>query len=186
MAAPDVRRALRVSGRLCWNPTDLSGSYPFGGTALGLVRSAALRVRETPHVIRAEEFGGIPVEAVYTGEEYVLACVLSSWDADAVSLTSEDSSAGGATGRRVLSSRPGASGARAGSLVSSRSGILYFSPESDSHPGVLFRKALPFREGISEWALRIAEEFGIPQLWLAVPDADGDTLQVGLRQDLSL
>ena len=186
MATPDVRRALKVSGRICWDPTSLSGTYPFGGTALGLVRGVALRVRETNHVIRAEEFGGVAVDAIYAGEEYVLAAVLSSWDVDAVAQSFLDHATGATTARPVIQSRVATDAVRSGALVSDRAGILYFAPDSDQHPGVLFRKALPMRQESAEWAFNLASEFGIPHIWLAVPDDDGEIAYVGLRQDLAL
>lgn len=186
MATPDVRTALKVSGRLCWNPTSLAGSYPFGGTALGLMRGCALKVREYVHVVRGEDFGGAPVDAVYSGEEFVLLAILSGWDSDAIETLSVDAAAGAVTGRALLRSRVSTDGVRAGSLVSDRSGILYFAPDNDQHPGVLFLNALPMRVEASESVLNLSAEFGTPYQWLAVPDDDGDVAKVGLKADLTL
>ena len=186
MAAPDVRNALRVNGRLCWGPTDLSGTYPFGGTALGGVLGTALKIRSTSYVIRAEELGGRPVDAIALGEEYTLAVVLAGWDLDAVTTLALDSATGATTGRAVLQGRPGVDAKRAGALVSDRKGILYFSPDADQHPGVLFRNALPMPREDGSIGFNLAEELGTPMLFLAVPDEDGESVYVGLREDLAL
>jgi len=186
VGTPDVRRALRVNGRLCWNPTDLTGTYPFGGTALGSVRKSQLRVRTTHHAIRAEEFAGISVDAVYAGEEYVFGAILSAWDTDTLTGQSLDAEVGATTGRAKVRSRVSTEGVRAGELVSNQSGILYFSPDAEAHPGVIFHKALPMREPSAEWAFRMGEEFGIPFIWLAVPNDDGLVADIALRQDGSV
>lgn len=187
MATPSPTQALKVRGRLCWDPTDLTGTYPFGGTALGLVRGTALRVRTAHHVIRAEEFGGAPVEALYTADEYTFVAILSSWDADAATNLLLDAAAGSTTSRPVVKQRPTVDDKRAGTLVSTQAGILYFSPDADQHPGVLMRRALPMPEESGTWQLSLAHEFGVPMVFLATPPDDGNpAVEVGLREDLTL
>lgn len=187
MAVPSAAQALKVRGRFAWNPTDLSTAYPHGGTALGLVRAPELRVRAATHVVRAEEHGGIPVDAVYAGEEYLVGAVLSGWDKDALTAVFLDTVAGATTGRMIVRSRPNTDDVRAGTLVSSKAGILYFSPFAAQHPGVLVYKALPMLVEQTTWSFNLAEEFGIAVVWLAVPDDDGNpVIEVGLREDLSV
>ena len=184
MAASDVRNALKVNGKICWDPTDLTTAFPHGGTALGLVRGSALRVRTSNHVLRAEEWGGVAVDAVYMAEEYVFACILSGWDTDAVTTLQRDQTAGAATARRVLRSRLQNEDTRVGKLVSTNSGKLYFSPIAAQHPGVLFRCALPMPEESGTWSFNLSEEFGVPMVFLAAPDSTGEPAQVGLIDDL--
>lgn len=186
MATPDVRKVLRVNGRMCWNPTDLSGTYPFSGTALGAVTGAALKLRAGHHVIRGEEYGGAACDAVYTSQEVLLSVVLSAWDADALSTVTQDSGAGATTARRVMRYRPSTEAVRAGSLVSANAGVLYFSPDSDAYPGVLFRSALPMLAENGSWPMNLGDEFGVPVIFLAVPNSSGDVYEVGLREDLTL
>ena len=186
MGAPSPSQALRVNGRFCWNPTNLSGAYPFGGTALGFAKGAAHRVRFSAHVVRAEEWGNVPVDAVYPGEEHVISAILSAWDSDAVGNSFLDTATGATTGRKVLKIRASTVSVRAGALMSTLAGILYFSPDADRNPGVLMHNAIPMRPEQSETAYNIASEFGMPMIWIATPDASGDVVSVGLRQDLTL
>lgn len=186
MSTPDVRNALLVNGRLCWGPTDLSAGYPFGGTALGLKKGAALRLRATHHVVRGEEYGGAAIDALYAAQEAVLSFLLTAWDGDALSTIAQDSGAGATTGRRVVRYRPSTENVRAGNLVSGNAGVLYFSPDSDAYPGVLFRSALPLLNDDGTWPLNLGDEFVVPALFLAIPDSDGNVYEIGLREDLTL
>ena len=186
MSTPDVRTVLKVQGRLCWNPTDLSGTYPFGGTALGLTRNKSLRLRASHHVVRAEEYGGAAVGALYAAQEAVFVAMLAAWDGDALSTIAQDSGAGATTGRRVVRLRHTTDGSRAGELVSGNEGILYFAPDADTYPGILFRAALPMLEEDGTWPMHLGEEFGIPAIFLATPDTSGNVYEIGLRQDLTL
>jgi len=186
MSASDVRRALQVNGRLCWDPSDLStGSYPWGGTDLGYLRAHAIRVRQPTHVIRAEELG-VAVDAIYAGEEWIFAAVLGEWGRQAITKLSLDAAAGATTGRVVQKFRTTTDGVRQGELVSNQSGILYFSPDADAHPGVIFHKALPMREESSTVEMNLASKFGIPMIFLAAPTVAGLVVTVGLRQDISV
>ena len=186
MSATDARRALQVNGRLCWNPTDLSIAYPHGGTQLGFVKAHALRVRTGQHVIRSEEWG-VAVDAIFAGEEWVIAVIMASWDVDAVPLFNRDTAIGATTGRPVLKNRVGTDGVRAGVLASTLAGVLYFSPDSDAHPGVLLKNAIPLREEQAQIAFNLAEQFGDPMLFLGTPPTDSDQVgEIGLREDLTL
>ena len=187
MGAPSASQALRVNGRFCWNPTDITtGSYPWGGTSLGFAKGSAHRVRFGAHVVRAEEWGGAAVDAVYPGEEHVISAILAAWDSDAIAALFLDTATGATTGRKVLKSRATTDSKRAGYMMSGLAGILYFSPDADRNPGVLMHNAIPMRPEQSETAYNIASEFGLPMLWVSTPDASGDVVSVGLRQDLTL
>lgn len=186
MGATDARQALQVNGKLCWNPTDLSAAYPHGGSQLGFMKSHALKVRTGQHVIRAEELA-VAVDVIFAGEEWVFAAILSSWDVDAVVLLNRDAAAGAVTGRPVLKHRTATDGVRAGVLASTLAGILYFSPDSDAHPGVLLKNAMPLKEESATLEFNLAAQFGDPYVFLATPPNDSDQPgEIGLRQDLVL
>ena len=186
MANPDVRNALKVKGRLCWEPSSLATAYPHGGTALGLTKGMAVTFRQTAHTITAEEFGGAPVEAIYAGQEIVLSAILASWDFDAIALGFVDQSTGATTGRKVIEYRVQTDDKRAGGKVSTLAGILYFSPVADQHPGVLFHRALPMQQEGASLTMTLAEDWGFPFQWTAAPNEDGEICSVGLREDLTL
>ena len=56
MGAPNAMQALRMPGRFCVNPTDLTAAWPHGGTGIGLKVQTRLRLREGFMPIQAEEF----------------------------------------------------------------------------------------------------------------------------------
>ncbi len=187
MGVPDVRKALRVNGRLCWDPTDVTtGTYPFGGVGLGVATGKAHRIRSEHHVVRAEEWAGAAVDAVYTGEEHVFSAVLRAWDTDAIAALCLDRADGGTTGRELMKSRVNTDAVRGGAMLSTLSGILYFSPDSDSDPGVIFYNAIPMRPDQSEAAYNLAEKWGQPMIWIATPNASGNVAFVGLRKDITI
>ena len=186
MGTPDARQALKVPGRLCWNPTDLTGTYPFGGTALGLMRGHELEILPRRHPLTAEERGGMTVDHVYLGDEYRFAAILLAWDLDLVPALMLDGDVGGTTGQASLAPNVVTGSSVPGSLLSDQSGVLYFSPNADQHPGVLFYRALPMFADRGSVSFNLAREFGIPYVWHATPDDTGRTVAVELRQDMTL
>lgn len=186
MASPSPSQALKVPGRLCINPTNLSAVYPHGGTAMGLVKGSAFQPRLQYHPITGEERGGAMVDAISAGHEGVFVAVLDAWDKDAVIATFLNAAAGSTTGRAVWKMNESTDGVRAGALASGQSAALYFSPIADQHPGVLFYKAIPMPDAQSALPFSLSERFGVPMVWRAVGDDDGDVWEVGLREDLTL
>jgi hypothetical protein len=187
VGVPDVRQALRVNGRLCWDPTDVTtGTYPFGGVGLGIATGKAHRIRSETHVVRAEEWANKAVDAIQPGEEHIFSAVLRAWDTDAIAALFLDRADGATTGRELIKDRVNTDGVRAGTMMSTLAGILYFSPNSDSDPGVIFYNAIPMRPDQSETAYHLAEQWGLPRLWLGTPDASGRDVFVGLRKDITI
>lgn len=187
MGVSDVRRVLRVNGQLCWNPTSLSsGSFPWGGVGLGVATGKEHEVRGAPHIVRGEEFGGSPIDAIYPGKTHVFAAILRAWDTDAIAASFLDRADGAVTGKEVIKSRATTVNTRAGTMMSTLAGILYFSPDSDSDPGVIFYNALPMKPDTSKTAYHLAEQWGLPMLWIATPDATDRMVNVGVRKDLSV
>ncbi len=185
MADSDVRRALRVNGKLCWDPTDVTtGSFPYGGVGLGVATGKAHEVRYAAHLVRAEEMGGVTIDAIHPGEEHVFSAILRAWDTDAIAALLLDRADGATTGREVIRARATTVDKRAGTMLSTLKGILYFAPDSDSDPGVIFYNAMPMRPDQSSTAYHIAEQWGLPMLWIATPDATGRMVEAGLRKDL--
>lgn len=186
MGTPDVRKALLVDGKLCWDPTNLANAYPHGGVGLGTKRNASHRIGAAYHVIRAEEWAGAAVDAIYPAEEHTLAVILSAWDSDAIDALFLDTATGATTGRRIIQHRVSTDNKRAGTVASTLAGILYFSPTAKQHPGVLLHNAICLRLDQGETAYHLAEEWGQPLLFIGTPDATGRVVQVGLREDLTL
>ena len=70
MATAATRNILRIPGRLCVGPTDLTTAFPHGGTALGVTRALEFRFGYRTYNATAEEFGGVTTRAYYTGAQY--------------------------------------------------------------------------------------------------------------------
>jgi hypothetical protein len=188
MAVADVGDVLKLPGRLCINPTDLSLDFPHGGTALGLTRAAEFRFGIQTSIVTAEEWGQQPVEAVYAGASAVFGCVLREWDNDAISAIFPNTGTGTISGDSTILGRVDGVGVnRAGHLFSAQALVLLFSPRSvDRHPMVLVRKALPMPDETAMIQASLAQEFGIGVVFQAIPDSSDRTYDIGARGDLTL
>tara|TARA_R100000963_G_C4642949_1_gene106666 strand:- start:1589 stop:2155 length:567 start_codon:yes stop_codon:yes gene_type:complete len=188
MSTAAVRDVLRIPGRLVINPTDITADFPHGGTEMGLTRDAEMRLGISTSLVTAEEWGQVPVEAVYAGESAVFAAVLREWDNDAISNIFPNTGTGTISGdRTILGRSSGGSVNRAGYLLSNKSFILLFSPKAiDRHPMVIVRKAVPMVNETASLSLSLAEEFGIGVVFHAIPDSSGRLYDIGKREDLTL
>lgn len=140
----DLVNVLRVPGRLCMNPTSLSGSYPWGGTALGVNREISVSPMARYAPIEAEEFGQEIIDQVYLGEQWMLGFILQSYDRDAVTAFFRNSVLAGQGSSQKPAIRFPHAGVRAGTLLSGTAKKLLFSPDdTDNHPMVYFPRALP-------------------------------------------
>jgi len=186
VATPSASGILKIPGRICVNPTNLAGTYPFGGTALGTVRDVEFIPNVKTRPVVAEEWGGVPCEVVYAGEAAVLSIVFRTWDVDAIAALFLDTFSGATTARRVARGRATTDGVRAGALLSSKAAVVYYAPEADQHPGVLLYRAAPMLEPSQRVSFALTKETGIVAVWAALPDASGRTFAMGLRKDLNL
>lgn len=188
MANPTPSDILKVSGRLCSAPTDLSTAYPHGGTALGTVGKAQYDFAIGTRAIKAEELG-TTVEVLYTGEEGIFSCVLRGWDRDALANVFLDTAAGSTTGRRIVQGRTQVDTVRAGSRLSPNAVLLYFSPRNSQHPGILIYQAIPMPEQAARVNATLNTEVQIAAQWRITPDsarAGQPLYQIGLAGDLTL
>ena len=187
MAAPNVRNILRIPGRLVASPTSLSTDYPHGGTELGVCRDMEFRFGYQTSMVQAEEFGR-PIEYVYTGERSIFGAVLRTYDSAMIQRIFPNTAAGTSSGERVVNGRATGSGiSRAGTLLSSLSLVLLFSPkEVDRHPSILIYNAIPAIEETSMLQLSLEEEFGLGIIFHCLPDSSGRDYSIGRREDLSL
>ena len=204
MSAPDVRKIIRIAGRLCINPTDISDSevFPFSGTALGITRDAELRFNVQTRLVKAEEFGSQVVEAVTAGESALFAFVLREFDNDALATVFPNTATGTTTGNVTIEGRVSGVGVnRSGYLLSNKAVKLLFAPRVentvptagsttnlplDEQPMVLIRKAIPMIEETAMLQLSLKQELGIGVLFQAIPDSSGRLYDVGRRGDLTL
>lgn len=182
MATPenDPLQALETPGRLVRNPTSFTGSFPYGGTELGLVRDVAWVLTETRSRITAEEYGCQVVGDLITSESFSVSFAMRGSDDDALAAIWPNSAAGTKSQRRVLS------GARHhGKLVENTLACaLLFVPDNPEHPAVILPRAVP-RRGSEPVACRLGQERLLITTWLALPGANGLPYQVGPMVDFT-
>ena len=188
MATSNPRNIRRFKGRLTWNPTDLTTVFPHGGTELGLVRDLVFRFGIATEEIRAEEWGNVPTEYVYSGTSGFLVAILREFDNDAVGVIFPDTPAGAATGDQILRGAASGSGvALGGTLLSTLSGVLVVSPDSpETQEFLVLYNAIPMVEEASKLQISAGQEMGIAVVFRATPDATHRMWNIGKRRDLSL
>lgn len=180
----DVREVLRAPGKLSINPQSvLSGAYPWGGTAIGVWTGIYADFRRVTYIVRAEEHGGQPVEAIEAGEGLEVLGRLSSVDPSALALLFPTVASGTTTQRPLVTGNV----SNAGKLASTRAAALLFTPENlDRVPFVYLPVALPLLEDTAQLMLGADRRWGIPAKFLSVPSSAGQTYQMGPRKDLVL
>lgn len=185
MSAGDVARTLRAPGRLVVNPTDLTLSYPYGGTEIGKTRLVVLRNVGSMLRVACEGLGGEPSDILEGPAHYVFACFLRGWDDDAVRFFFADNYVqGSATGHAVLR-EPGLR--KSGSSALGRALRLLYVPDDDvGAPGLIAYRAVPDWSDGAELAFQRRDELGIPIVAELVRGTTGKILEVGRIADLSL
>lgn len=187
MSVAVTRKVLRIPGRLCADPSDLTAAFPHGGTALGITRDAEFRFGASKHVITAEEWGNIPCEVIVGGETAVMGCVLREFDNDMVKKVFLNPATGSSSGDQVINSKAPAATLKPGYRLSLKGFKLLFSPKSvDTHPHILMYNALPILDEAALVQASLAEELGIAVAFHAVPDSSGRVYAIGKREDLTL
>ena len=176
-----------VPGRLCVNPANLAAAFPHGGTALGIVKAVSVRPGVSYQEVTAEEYGGERIEVVATGEAWVLAAILRSWDHDALSRFFPSEVVGGSGQPLVTHPSLVADTGRAGRLLSASSIVLCFSPDSPAnHPGLVMHRAIPMLDAAIETNLSLARPQEIAVVFAAIRSAAGKSVSWGRLADIAL
>lgn len=185
MTAPNPANLLRVPGRLSHSPSSL-GTYPHGGTALGLA-SVTFRPRESVFVQTAVEWGGIPVELIDQGPAWTLDAMMREWDADSLAALFPCYAAG-RSGGPILKYTADSTVHRAGRKVGTTLGkVVVFTPDSPAeHPWLILRRAVPAIQETAEMAMRANTTVTLPVRWYATPDGNRDVFDWGQLRDLTL
>lgn len=184
MATPSALEALRVPGRLCVDPSDLTTAFPHGGTGLGLMRDHRYLPGVKTAIVTAEEFGGVPVDSYHLGDAPTLLAFLRDWDVDAIQKIHPSGTTGATSGDGFISVDVNSS-ARAGLQISTTF-KLYFSPLDDQNPAVYFPLVFAHIDAAAEMQLAVNEEAGLAVVFVAMPDTNGRLVQVGLPEDITL
>lgn len=182
MSTAAITQALRNPGALYEGVTAVSGSAPYGGTALGLV--AGVQLRNTMlggRAIRAHEFSGLPVQFVGGVEAWELRFLIRGRDDDALNSAFWDTTKPGSN--RLIKSLTSSGGAARGSTTSP----LLFAPLNAGGMAVLFLAAIASAVP-SQLTVRLsaATEVVWDVVYTAVPRAtDGRYVEVGRLADMA-
>jgi hypothetical protein len=130
-----------VGGRLIANPSNFaSPATDCGGTVLGNVQNAFIRITRKIDPITAAEWGSAMTDGILLDEEVEFSAVFSSWDEDAAAVWAY----GGAVGAGAVPTVvvPGAYGSLVNTL---RSPSLLWLPDDDTaHPAFYLYNAIPW------------------------------------------
>lgn len=177
MAAPDVEKVQGATGRLVLNPSNLSLSFPYGGTALGLVANVALMPIERRFLNTAEEYGGMVVEEYDMGRDWLMSCSVRGFDAALLNFMFPNVTSGGVT--ETLTQNRGAA-------MSARSGVLLFAPRDSTHYGFILYRALPRVKESGRMPFSVHERTSFAAIFRAIPDSAGRDINLDVFTSLTL
>jgi hypothetical protein len=184
MATPAARRLLRAPGRLVAGPSSLSGSFPYGGTALGASRAVILKSYGAYYPVTAAELGGEPVEYLERGEIWGCQAFMRGADDDALAALFPNTAAGATTQHKVVSG-PGTN--KAGFRVSARSVVLLFVPDDITRaPAWILYRACPMPAEPTDIQQSAKEEYGFDARFMGIRDTSSRVIAIGRLEDLSL
>jgi hypothetical protein len=185
MAAGSASRTLRSPGRLVAGPTNLSLSYPYGGTEVGRAKLVVLTSLGQSFRVNCEGLGGEPSDILGSPSYYVFSCFLRGWDDDAVELFFQNNYVQGAVSGHSMIREP--SNRVGGSSEYSRATSLLYVPDDPiNSPAVMIYAGIPdFSDG-AEVVFQRGEELGIALAVECVRGPTGKILEVGRLVDLSL
>lgn len=191
MALGDTGNLVFASGQLCTTSGSFTltvgGTFPWGGTALALVKNVvALPVRKWVP-LRDEPIGGshIPLDGIDLGEAWVVRGSFRTFDPDVVKNVFASTAAGSSTGLTGIQF-PNANTYRTGTLASSRAGKFMFSPDDVENQRFLYLyNAFPIVPEGGELPYQRGEEWVVPFELIALPDGSNNSVASHLLQDLA-
>lgn len=176
--------ALEVPGRLVLGATNLAGSFPYGGTELGMVRDLSWVLVDVYQRTRAEELGVAVVGDLWCGEAFSIAFALRGFNDTAKAAVWENSRVGAVSQHRVVYG-PGARRPGARTESSKASALLFVPDDLLNHDAVVLPRALPRRDPVNRVSLRLRDEHLVAMTWLAIPGSNGLAYEIGRMADLT-
>lgn len=185
MAVGRASRTVRGAGRVVIGPTDLSTTYPYGGTEVGLSMGCALLPLGRPYRVESEGLGEA-TDILEADNQYVFSCILRGWDDDAVEKLLSGGFIAGGTTRHATWEEPGTKTPGASSIP--RAVILLYVPDDlIRNPALLAYRAIPDWTDGAELAFQRTTELGLPLAFDLLRGATPAKLfTVGRFPDLSL
>ena len=141
----DISKILVQPGRLVKDPTNLSTTFPYGGTSLGMTESGIILNRpDNFQILTTEESGQKPVKVLHIGEQLYIQCELVEWNDTVIDLFANGYTTTGTTSGLKNFTWPGDGTMYAGKDLSANAIKLMFAPEDTTNNKVMLaRKAVP-------------------------------------------
>tara|TARA_R100000458_G_scaffold59708_1_gene71301 strand:+ start:229 stop:792 length:564 start_codon:yes stop_codon:yes gene_type:complete len=179
-------RIMRAPGTVIAGPTSLTAGSTgeYGGEIIGSTRAVALVPLGTSYRVECEGIGEFS-DVLEGNNRYLVNFFLRGWDKMAVAkLLAGGYSVGSVTGNAVWK-EPGTK--TPGQTATTRALVWLFVPDdTTNHPALIIRAGIPdFADG-AELAFQRGEEFGLDVSLECIQDSDGDILDMGMLEDLSL
>lgn len=185
MAAADPLAILgAVPGRLLKSVTGFTSAPDYGGTNLGDVKGCRWRRRQVNRAVTAEEKGGAVVGGVFLREVVSLAFAIRGSDDDMLAATYPNTRVGAKSQKRIVYG-PGT--ATPGTLIETSQAVsIAFVPDDvQNHPALIFPRAIPWPDPITEADLHLDGEHLLGSAWLALPGSNGLAYERGPLVDFT-
>lgn len=179
-----IGHVIRAPGRVVLNPTDLSGEFPYGGTALGSLRQCALAPLGANYVVQCEGLGR-PSDILHGTNRFLLSFFLRGWDDAALATLLPTSAATGATTQHQTLAAP-ATQNTGGTALARAASFLVVPDDTVAVPCVLIYRGVVRWSAGAELMWQRREELGLPLSVECLRDGTSRVLQVGRLEDLTL
>lgn len=183
MAQSNLNALLRVPGRLCLAPTDMTQAFPFGGTDLGLVADVVVVPGQETSRLQEEGLGAVTTYRLKLGEAVKIRCAVRALEQGKGS-SFFVAATGGTTGEETLVHNPVTN--MPGGIASTVS-IMFCPFDEVNQFFTWLPAAAPFADEAAEMAKAIRREGLMLAVFDATPRAsDGLAAIQARKKDLVL
>lgn len=186
MASGNASKVIRAPGRLVVNPTTnlASGSFPYGGTAIGHASRITLLPQGKAFPVWYEMLGEIG-DILEADHRWTFACFLRGWDDDALEHLFGSNYNRGAATQRAVFTVPARHTVGASALE--RGVRLAFVPDdAENVPALIIYRAVATFSDVAELLLQRNAELGLPLTFHCIRDDEGRILEMGRVHDLEV
>lgn len=178
MAAPDPDKSKRVHGQLILNPTDLSASFPYGGTQLGSISSFYFIPGQRTVRLKAKEKGRTAL-MVHVEDDLTAGFVLREQSDDAMSYAFPGTTDGASA--KLVNFPTKLSGTE---LTGNK--LLFAATNVSENYSLLIYNAVVEFDATNRIRLSALKETVIPILVTGMEDGSGRIAKWGLLEDFTL
>lgn len=183
---PDHIGSLRIYGHLIHTPTDLTAAFPYGGTSLGDYSQIAWQVEGNAVDITFQEQGPLVGNTLENIFGVRVVAKLVEWNSAALAkiFPSAMITTGATTGYPLMTLSTGSMLAKIGTDRAAK--ILLAPDHPDREPALLMYNAVAMVRQVANVSHSLAEEWGFPAIWKALPDSAGNIYQYGMLRDMTV